>query len=148
MKINELKPPKGATTKKKRVGRGPGSGHGKTSCRGHKGANARSGGGVLPGFEGGQMPLKRRLPKWGFHNLFRKEYTILNIRDLARFEQGSVVDLKALVTSGLIKKTSAPIKLLGEGTIRYPLTLKIHAYSKSAKEKIEAAGGKVETIDL
>ncbi len=148
MKINELKPPRGAVTKRKRVGRGPGSGHGKTSCRGHKGANARSGGGVLPGFEGGQMPLKRRLPKWGFHNLFRKEYTILNVRDLARFEQGSVVDLKALITSGLVKKRSAPIKLLGEGTIGYPLTLKVHAYSKSAKEKIEAAGGKVETVDL
>ena len=148
MKIHELKPPKGSITKRKRVGRGPGSGHGKTSCRGHKGANARSGGGVLPGFEGGQMPLKRRLPKWGFHNLFRKEYTIVNVRDLARFEQGSVVYLKALITSGLVKKTSAPIKLLGEGTIGYPLTLKVHAYSKSAKEKIEAAGGKVETVEL
>jgi large subunit ribosomal protein L15 len=148
MKINELKPPKGAIKKRKRVGRGPGSGHGKTSCRGHKGANARSGGGVLPGFEGGQMPLKRRLPKWGFHNLFRKEYVILNIRDLVRFEKGSVVDLKALVTSGLIKSTSTPIKLLGEGTINYPLTLQVHAFSKSAKEKVEAAGGKVETIGV
>lgn len=148
MKIHELKPPKGAVTKRKRVGRGPGSGHGKTSCRGHKGANSRSGGGVRAGFEGGQMPLQRRLPKWGFFNLFRKEYVILNVRDLVRFEQGSVVDLKALVTSGLIKSTSTPIKLLGEGTITYPLTLKVHAYSKSAKEKIEAAGGKVETISV
>ena len=146
MKINELKPPKGATTKRKRVGRGPGSGHGKTSCRGHKGLNARSGGGVLRGFEGGQMPLQRRLPKRGFHNLFKKQYVILNVRDLLRFEQGSVVDLKTLATSGLIKSASSTIKLLGEGTINYPLTLKVHACSKSAKEKIEAAGGKVETI--
>jgi large subunit ribosomal protein L15 len=148
MKLNELKPPKGAITKRKRVGRGPGSGHGKTSCRGHKGLNARSGGGVLPGFEGGQMPLKRRLPKRGFHNLFKKQYVLLNVRDLLRFEQGSVVDLKALVTSGLIKSTSTPIKLLGEGTINYPLTLQIHAFSKSAKEKVEAAGGKVEMIGI
>ncbi len=146
MKINQLKPPKGAIKKRKRVGRGPGSGHGKTSCRGHKGANARSGGGVLPGFEGGQMPLKRRLPKRGFHNLFKKRFTIINIRDLARFEKGRLVDAETLITSGLAKGHHAGIKLLGEGNINYPLTLKVHSCSKTAKEKIEAAGGKVETV--
>jgi large subunit ribosomal protein L15 len=148
MMLDRLKPPKGAIKRRKRIGRGPGSGHGKTSCRGHKGANARSGGGVLPGFEGGQMPLKRRLPKRGFHNIFKKQKVTLNIKDLARFEQGSVVDMKAFITAGLIKSTSPGIKLLGEGTISYPLTLKVHACSKTAKEKIEAAGGKVETINI
>ena len=146
MEINKLKPPKGAIKKRKRVGRGPGSGHGKTSCRGHKGANARSGGGVLPGFEGGQMPLKRRLPKRGFHNLFKKRFAIINIRDLARFEKDSLVNVETLITSGLAKGPHAGIKLLGEGKINYPLTLKVHSYSKTAKEKIEAAGGKVETV--
>lgn len=148
MMLDRLKPPKGAIKRRKRIGRGPGSGHGKTSCRGHKGANARSGGGVLPGFEGGQMPLQRRLPKRGFHNIFKKRKVTLNIKDLVRFEQGSVVDMKAFITAGLIKSTSPGIKLLGEGTISYPLTLKVHACSKTAKEKIEAAGGKVETINI
>ena len=146
MKINELRPPKGAVKKRKRIGRGPGSGHGKTSCRGHKGANARSGGGVRPGFEGGQMPLQRRLPKRGFHNLFKKRYSIIKIGDLARFEKDSVVDIEALISAGLVKKVYAGIKVLGDGKIDYPLTLKVHSYSKSAKEKIEAAGGKVETV--
>ena len=146
MEINQLKPPKGAIKKRKRVGRGPGSGHGKTSCRGHKGANARSGGGVLPGFEGGQMPLKRRLPKRGFHNLFKKRFAIINIKDLARFEKGSVVNVETLVTSGLVKGSHAGIKLLGEGKINHPLTLRVHSYSNTAKEKIEAAGGKVEAV--
>ncbi|KPJ61520.1 MAG: 50S ribosomal protein L15 [Deltaproteobacteria bacterium DG_8] len=146
MKINQLKPPKGAIKKRKRVGRGPGSGHGKTACRGHKGFNSRSGGGVPPGFEGGQMPLKRRLPKRGFHNIFRRRFATINIRDLIRFEKGSVVDVKTLITSGLVKRSHARIKLLGEGKINYPLTLKVHSHSKAAKEKIEAAGGKVEII--
>jgi large subunit ribosomal protein L15 len=146
MKINQLKPPKGAIKKRKRVGRGPGSGHGKTSCRGHKGANSRSGGGVLPGFEGGQMPLKRRLPKRGFHNIFKKRFATVNIRDLARFEKGGLVDVQTLITSGLVKKSNAGIKVLGEGKINYPLTLKVHSCSRIAKEKIEAAGGKVETV--
>ena len=146
MEINQLKPPKGAIKKRKRVGRGPGSGHGKTSCRGHKGANARSGGGVLPGFEGGQMPLKRRLPKRGFHNLFKKRFAIINVKDLARFEKGSVVNVETLVTSGLVKGSHAGIKLLGEGKISYPLTLRVHSYSNTAKKKIEAAGGKVEAV--
>ena len=146
MKINQLKPPKGAIKRSKRVGRGPGPGHGKTSCRGHKGANSRSGGGVPPGYEGGQMPLKRRLPKVGFYNIFKKRVATINIRDLARFEKDSVIDMEALVHSGLAKKSSARIKVLGEGKIGYPLTLKIHSLSKAAKAKIEAAGGKVEII--
>ena len=146
MKLNELRPPNGAVKKRKRIGRGPGSGHGKTSCRGHKGANARSGGGVRPGFEGGQMPLQRRLPKRGFHNLFKKRYSIIKIGDLTRFEKDSVVDIEAVINAGLVKKVYAGIKVLGDGKIDYPLTLKVHSYSKSAKEKIEAAGGKVETV--
>lgn len=146
MEIHQLKPPKGSIKKRKRVGRGPGSGHGKTSCRGHKGANARSGGGVLPGFEGGQMPLKRRLPKRGFRNLFKKRLAIVNIKDLARFEKGSVVTVETLIHSGLVKGSYVGIKLLAEGTINYPLTLTVHSYSSAAKEKIEAAGGKVETV--
>lgn len=146
MKFNQLKPPKGAIKKKKRVGRGPGSGHGKTACRGHKGSNSRAGGGVPPGFEGGQMPLKRRLPKRGFHNIFKRRFATINIRDLARFEKGSVVDMHTLITSGVVKKPYVGIKVLGEGNINYPLTLKVHSYSEAAKKKIEAAGGKVEII--
>jgi len=146
MKINQLKPPKGAIKKRKRIGRGPGSGHGKTACRGHKGFNSRSGGGVPAGFEGGQMPLKRRLPKRGFHNIFRKGFSIINIRDLIRFEKGSVVDAERLIASGLVKKHCARVKVLAEGKINFPLTLKVHSYSKAAREKIEAVGGKVEII--
>ena len=148
MKINELKPPQGATKKRKRVGRGAGSGHGKTSCRGHKGTNARAGGGVRPGFEGGQMPLKRRLPKRGFHNIFKRSFAIVNIKDLKRFEKGSVVDIQAFIASGLVKQLQGGIKLLGEGDIQHPLTVQVHACSKSAQEKIEAAGGKVETVGI
>ena len=148
MMLNQLRPPKGAVKKRKRVGRGPGSGHGKTSCRGHKGGNARSGGSVRPGFEGGQMPLQRRLPKRGFHNIFKKRNVVLNIKDLAGFEQGSVVDMQAIIAAGLTKATSPGIKLLGEGAISHPLTVKVHACSKTAREKIEAAGGKVETISI
>ena len=146
MKLNQLKPPKGATKKRKRVGRGPGSGHGKTACRGHKGSNSRSGGGVPPGFEGGQMPLKRRLPKRGFYNIFKKRFATINVRDLSRFEKGSVVDEQTLITSGLVKRPYAGIKVLAEGKINHPLTLKVHSCSKAAKEKIEAAGGGVETV--
>jgi len=146
MKLNQLKPPKGAVKKRKRVGRGPGSGHGKTSCRGHKGLKARAGGSVPPGFEGGQMPLKRRLPKRGFHNIFKKRFATVNIRDLTRFEKGSIVDLQVLIGSGLVKRPYDGIKVLGEGKIDYPLTLRVHTYSKAAKEKIEAAGGKAEII--
>ena len=148
MMLDRLRPPKGAIKRRKRVGRGPGSGHGKTSCRGHKGANSRSGGGVRPGFEGGQMPLQRRLPKRGFHNIFKKRNVIVNIRDLVRFEKESVIDTQAFINAGLTKATSPGIKLLGEGTISHPLTVKVHACSKTAREKIEAAGGKVEMINI
>lgn len=146
MKLHELKPAEGSTRNRKRVGRGVGSGSGKTAGRGNKGHNARSGGGVRPGFEGGQMPLHRRLPKRGFNNIFKKEIAIVNVRDLERFEQGSVVDASVLVRSGLVKGRRDGIKLLGQGEIKIPLTVKINAISRSAKEKIEAAGGSVEVI--
>jgi large subunit ribosomal protein L15 len=149
MKIHELRPAKGATKNRKRVGRGSGSGHGKTSCRGSKGANARAGGsGLPPGFEGGQMPLARRLPKRGFTNIFKRHYAVVNIRDLERFARDSVVDVKALMDSGLVKQLQSGIKLLGEGSIQHPLTVKVHACSRSAQQKIEAAGGKVETVRI
>ncbi len=148
MKIHELRPAKGSTKKRKRVGRGSGSGHGKTSCRGSKGANARAGGGLPPGFEGGQMPLARRLPKRGFTNIFKRRYAVVNIRDLERFATGSVVDVKTLVEAGLVKQLQSGIKLLAEGSIQHPLTVKVHACSKSAQQKIEAAGGKVETVRI
>ncbi|MBN1829189.1 MAG: 50S ribosomal protein L15 [Deltaproteobacteria bacterium] len=146
MKLSELKPPKGAVHKRKRVGRGDGSGHGGTSGKGAKGQNARSGGGVSPSFEGGQMPLTRRLPKRGFHNNFSKDVVTVNVGDLNRFPQGSVVDMAALMSNGLIKKRGDILKILGNGTIDYPLTLKVHALSKSAREKIEASGGTIEVI--
>lgn len=146
MKLHELKPAEGSTRNRKRIGRGVGSGWGKTAGRGNKGHNARSGGGVRPGFEGGQMPLHRRLPKRGFNNIFKKEIAIVNVKDLERFESGSVVDASALVRSGLVKGRRDGIKLLGLGEIKIPLTVKINAISRSAKEKIEAAGGSVEVI--
>jgi large subunit ribosomal protein L15 len=146
MKINELSPAEGSRKKRKRVGRGPGSGHGKTCCRGHKGQNSRSGGGVRPGFEGGQMPLHRRLPKRGFTNIFKKEYNILNVEDLNRFEPNALLDAEAFKQAGLIKKMMDGIKLLGAGEITRPVVVKIQKVSKTAKEKIEAAGGKVELI--
>jgi large subunit ribosomal protein L15 len=146
MKLHELKPAEGSTKNRKRIGRGVGSGWGKTAGRGSKGHNARSGGGVRPGFEGGQMPLHRRLPKRGFTNIFKAEVAIVNVRDLKRFETGAVVDEPALVRSGLVKGRHDGIKLLGQGEIKIPLTVKINAISHSAKEKIEAAGGSVEVI--
>lgn len=146
MKIHELAPPEGSRKKRKRVGRGQGSGHGGTSCRGHKGQKSRSGGGPRPGFEGGQMPLQRRLPKRGFVNIFRKELSIINIKDLDRFEANSNLDTEALKEAGLVKKMRAGIKLLGNGDISHPLFIKVHKASKTAKDKIEAAGGKVELI--
>jgi large subunit ribosomal protein L15 len=145
MKLNELSPAEGARKSRKRVGRGVGSGWGKTAGRGNKGYNSRSGGGVRPGFEGGQMPIQRRLPKRGFTNIFRKSYEIVNIRDLVKFETGNIVDAAALIRAGLIKgKKDAGVKLLGEGEITYPLTVKLDKISQSAKGKIEAAGGKIE----
>jgi large subunit ribosomal protein L15 len=146
MKIHELSPADGSRKTRKRVGRGPGSGHGKTSCRGHKGQKSRSGGGPRPGFEGGQMPLQRRLPKRGFKNIFRKRYNIINIKDLSRFEPNASLDAGALKEAGLVKKLGDGIKLLGNGEITFPVFIKVHKVSNSAKEKIEALGGTVEII--
>jgi large subunit ribosomal protein L15 len=146
MKLHELKPAQGSTHKPKRVGRGVGSGWGKTAGRGNKGLNARSGGGVRPGFEGGQMPLHRRLPKRGFTNIFKKVIAVVNVSDLSRFEQGAVVDEASLVRVGLVKGRKDGIKLLGKGEINMALTVKLNAVSRSAKAKIEAAGGTVEVI--
>ena len=146
MKLNELRPAAGSTKKRKRVGRGDGSGHGGTSCRGSKGQNARSGGGVRPGFEGGQMPLTRRLPKRGFFNKFGNTMVIINIGQLNKFAKDSTVDADALVSKGLIKGIGDGIKLLGNGEIDYPLTLKVNGISRSAREKIEASGGRVEVV--
>ncbi len=146
MKLHELKPAKGSVKARKRLGRGVGSGTGKTAGRGTKGHNSRSGGGVRPGYEGGQMPLHRRLPKSGFTNIFKKQMAVINIRDLDRFEAGDVVDEAALVKTGLVKGRRDGIKLLGQGEIKNALTVKIDAISRSAKEKIEAAGGSVEEI--
>ena len=146
MKINDLSPSKGARKNRKRVGRGTGSGHGKTSCRGSKGQKSRSGGSVPPWFEGGQMPIQRRLPKRGFTNIFKKEYTLINVRDLSKFDSDASIDLESLRKAGLIKNIQDRVKLLGLGDISFPLTIKVHKVSKSAKQKIEAAGGKVEVI--
>lgn len=146
MKLNELSPVKGSRKAPKRLGRGVGSGTGKTAGRGTKGYNSRSGGGVRPGYEGGQMPLQRRLPKRGFTNIFKKKIAIINVRDLARFENGSVIDADALIQAGLVKGKRDGIKLLGHGEIQFALDVKVNQISKSAREKIEAAGGKVEVI--
>ena len=146
MKIHELSPADGSRKTRKRVGRGPGSGHGKTSCRGHKGQKSRSGGGPRPGFEGGQMPLQRRLPKRGFTNIFKKRYNIINLRDLNRFEPNASLDTEALKKAGLVKKPEDGIKLLGNGEVAFPVFIKVNKVSNSAKEKIEALGGTVEII--
>ncbi len=146
MKLNELSPAPNSSKNRKRIGRGVGSGHGKTACRGSKGHNARSGGGVRPGFEGGQMPIQRRLPKRGFTNIFKKEYAIINLSDLDRFEKGSLVDEAALVREGLVKGKRVGIKLLGNGEIKQALTIQVHKASRSAQEKVLAAGGKVEVM--
>jgi len=146
MKLNELSPPKGSRRPRKRVGRGVGSGKGKTAGRGTKGHNSRSGGGVRPGFEGGQMPLHRRLPKRGFTNIFKKKIAVINIRDLSKFESGSIVDEAALVRVGLVKGRRDGIKLLGHGEIKTPLTIKVNMLSKNAREKIIEAGGNVEVL--
>ncbi|MDD5475140.1 MAG: 50S ribosomal protein L15 [Syntrophales bacterium] len=146
MKLNELKPPAGAKKRKKRVGRGVGSGHGGTSCRGSKGQNARSGGKVKPGFEGGQMPLTRRLPKRGFSNPFRKDIIAVNVSRLNAFEGGSLVDAETLLERRIIKRKGDGIKILGKGEISIPLTVKAAGVSKTAREKIEASGGSVEVL--
>ncbi|HAA90113.1 MAG: 50S ribosomal protein L15 [Thermoanaerobacterales bacterium 50_218] len=146
MRLHELRPAEGAKFKRTRVGRGIGSGLGKTAGRGTKGQKARSGGGVRPGFEGGQMPLYRRIPKRGFTNIFKKEVAIVNVRDLVRFPAGTVVTPDLLKEEGLVKGKKVLVKLLGKGEIDRPLTVKVHQVSKGAAEKIAAAGGKVEVI--
>ncbi len=146
MKLNELSPAPGSVKKAFRVGRGNGSGAGKTAGKGHKGQNARSGGGVRPGFEGGQMPLQRRIPKRGFVNIFATRYEAINVDQLNRFEDGSVVDEAAIVGAGLVKNTRDGIKILGRGELTKKLTVKVAAFSEGAKSKIEAAGGKAEVV--
>lgn len=128
------------------MGRGIGSGHGKTSTRGHKGQKARSGGSIRPGFEGGQMPLQRRLPKRGFNNIFKKEYAIVNVKDLNCFEDGTVVTIDLLREAGLVKKIPAGVKLLGDGDLEKKLTVQVHKCSRQAEEKITAKGGKFEVV--
>jgi len=146
MKLHELSPPAKSSKSNKRLGRGVGSGRGKTAGRGTKGYNSRSGGGVRPGYEGGQMPIQRRLPKSGFTNIFKKKIAVINLRDLLAFESGSLVDEAALVKAGLVKGQKDGIKLLGHGEIRVALNVKVNQASKSAREKVEAAGGSVEVI--
>ncbi|MBI5523333.1 MAG: 50S ribosomal protein L15 [Desulfarculus sp.] len=144
MKLNELQPAPGSRKSRKRIGRGQASGQGGTAGKGHKGQNARSGGGVRPGFEGGQMPMQRRLPKRGFHNKFGLKIAEVNLRDLERFEAGSVVDAQSLAEAGLIKGSFDAIKLLGQGELSKALTVKVDRASAGAKAKVEAAGGAVE----
>ena len=146
MKLHDLTPAAGATKPAYRKGRGAGSGNGKTAGRGHKGQWARSGGGVRPGFEGGQMPLARRLPKRGFHNIFGTTYAPVNVSALEKFEDGAVVDAKALLDAGILSKCTYGVKILGNGEITKKLTVKASAFSESAKAKIEAAGGKAEVV--
>ncbi|AFK86046.1 50S ribosomal protein L15 [Thermoanaerobacterium saccharolyticum] len=146
MRLHDLKPAEGSRKERKRVGRGIGSGLGKTSGRGHKGQKARSGGNIRPGFEGGQMPLTRRLPKRGFTNIFKKEYAIVNLSVLDNFEDGTVVTPELLIEKGIIKKIKDGVKILGSGDLGKKLTVKAHKFSKSAIDKIESIGGKAEVI--
>ncbi|MDI9467301.1 MAG: 50S ribosomal protein L15 [Bacillota bacterium] len=146
MKLHEIQAPPGANKRTKRVGRGPGSGHGKTSTRGHKGQKARSGGGVRPGFEGGQMPLQRRLPKRGFTNIFKKEYAIVNVQDLNVFDDGTEVTVELLKDAGMVKGVKDGVKVLGNGELEKKLTVKAHRFSRQAEEKIVARGGKAAVI--
>ncbi len=146
MKLHELAPAEGAVTSTWRKGRGTGSGNGKTAGKGHKGQNARSGGGVRPGFEGGQNPLYRRLPKRGFKNKFAKIYSIINVSDLEKYNDGDVIDINTLLSDRVIRKMNDGLKVLGDGEISKKITVKANVFSTSAKEKIEAAGGKAEVI--
>ena len=146
MKLNELSPAAGSAKAAWRKGRGPGSGNGKTAGKGHKGQNARSGGGVRPGFEGGQLPLYRKLPKRGFNNKFATNYAIVNVAKLNVFEDGAIVDVNALLEKKIIRKTLDGVKVLGCGEITKKLTVKASVFSATAKEKIEAAGGKAEVV--
>ena len=146
--LNELKPVPGARHSKKRIGRGTGSGHGKTAGKGNKGQNARSGGGVRPGFEGGQIPLFQRLPKRGFKNINRKEYAIVNLCDLNQFDNGTVVTPDLLIDAKIIKEIKSGVKILGCGTLEKKLTIKAHKFSASASEEIAKAGGTAEVIEV
>jgi large subunit ribosomal protein L15 len=142
--LGKLKPPRGARKGPKRVGRGPGSGHGKTACKGHKGQKARSGAPIRAGFEGGQMPLQRRLPKRGFRNIFKERFALVNVRDLNRFPAGAVVDTEALQKAGLVKRVYDGVKILGDGDLQVAVTVKAHKFTEAARKKIEAAAGKIE----
>ena len=147
MKLHELSPAPGSTSERKRIGRGPASGQGKTAGKGHKGQKARAGRGMQIGFEGGQMPLQRRIPKRGFNNIFRKEFAIVNLASLDKaFNDGDTVTIEALVASGLVKKTLDGVKVLGNGELTKKLTVQVNAYSETAKSKIEAAGGNAEVV--
>jgi large subunit ribosomal protein L15 len=146
MNLHDLTPARGAKKRRKRIGRGPGSGHGKTATKGHKGLKARSGGGKRPGFEGGQMPLVRRLPKFGFTNPFRAEYSIVNVKSFEQWTGAGTITPQALVDAGLVKRKHLPIKILGNGELNKPLVIQAHKFSKSAEAKIQAAGGRVEVI--
>ena len=146
MKLNELSPAKGSAKAAWRKGRGPGSGNGKTAGKGHKGQNARSGGGVRPGFEGGQLPLYRKLPKRGFNNKFAVNYAIVNVAALNKFEDGAVVDMDALLAAKIVRKPLDGLKVLGNGELTKKLTVKATVFSATAKEKIEAVGGKTEEV--
>jgi large subunit ribosomal protein L15 len=146
MRLEELKPSKGARKKAKRVGRGPGSGHGKTSTKGHKGQKARSGGVKGPGFEGGQMPIQRRIPKRGFTNIFRKEYSVVNVADLATLGGKDPITPEVLLEKGLIRNMRDGVKVLGMGDLKAQIVVRAHKFSKSAIDKIQAAGGKAEVI--
>ena len=146
MKLHELSPAPGSVKDVKRIGRGHGSGNGKTAGKGHKGQKARTGRGIRAGFEGGQMPLHRRIPKRGFNNIFANPYTIINVAVLNRFEDGAVVNTEALLNAGIIKNAPNGVKVLGNGKIEKSLTVQVAAFSESAKAKIEAAGGKAEVI--
>lgn len=146
MDLSNLRPAEGSTKNRKRLGRGPGSGHGKTAGKGHKGQNARSGGGVKPGFEGGQMPLQRRVPKRGFVSRHKKEYNLIKLSDLEGFADGSVVDLEGYGKAGLVKDMKDGIKVLADGELTKSLTVQAHKFSQTATQKIEAAGGKTEVL--
>jgi large subunit ribosomal protein L15 len=146
MNLHDLTPAKGAKKRRKRIGRGPGSGHGKTATKGHKGLLARSGGGKRPGFEGGQMPLIRRLPKFGFVNNYRTEYSVLNLTSFENWTGSEMITPQAMVDAGLVKRKTLPIKILGNGELKKSLVIQAHKFSKSAEAKIQAAGGRVEVI--
>lgn len=147
MELNELRPAAGAVRNKKRIGRGPGSGHGKTATKGHKGQKARSGGSVKPGFEGGQMPMQRRLPKRGFTPLTKRVFSVVNVGQLNVFDAGSCIDADALIAAGLIKSVMDGVKVLADGELTKSFTVKAHCFSEKAKEKIAAVGGFVEEIE-